>query len=115
MSEMAIFPRFRTSREFGRSALEVRYRRANCGVADRGPHQPGAGPLSGGDFLSRSLDCDCGGFPAADAERGDAPPEFVGLERMEQRHDQPRAGGADRMSKRAGAAVDVQLVAGDTK
>src|SRR6185437_5570577 len=57
------------------------------------------------------LDCNCSGFTATDAERGDAAFEVLCLQRMQQRHDQAGTGGADGMAERAGAAVDVQLVA----
>src|SRR5258708_38364948 len=34
---------------------------------------------------------------------------------MQQRHDQPSAGGADGVAERAGAAIDVQSVAGNSE
>ena len=40
---------------------------------------------------------------------------FSRFQRMQQRDDQPRAGGADRMAERAGAAIDVELVSGDAE
>src|ERR1700719_4263572 len=71
-------------------------------------------------FLTRvsmhdALDRDRGGFAAADTERGDAALQIVGLQRMQQGHDQPRAGGADGMAERAGAAIDVEFFAWDAE
>src|SRR5258708_13094127 len=66
-------------------------------------------------LVNDAFDRDGGGFAAADAERGDATLQIVRLERAEQRHDQPRAGGADRMTERTGAAVDVQLLPGNAE
>src|SRR5205085_3201732 len=62
-----------------------------------------------------TFDGDRGGFAAADAERGDAAPEVVGFHGVQERYDQPRAGGADGMAERAGAAVDVEFVAGNAE
>ena len=56
-----------------------------------------------------ALDGDGGGFTAADAQRGDAAFQVARFQRMQQRHDQSRAGGADRMAERAGAAIDVEF------
>ena len=50
------------------------------------------------------------GFAAADAQAGDAALAAVLAQRAEQRHQDARARGADRMAQRAGAAVDVDLV-----
>src|SRR5215471_9898794 len=61
------------------------------------------------------LNRDRGGFAAADAERGHAALEVLRLQRVQQRHDQPRAGGADGVAKRAGAAVDVQFLPWNTE
>src|SRR5450631_4551004 len=70
-------------------------------------------PSFGGGVASvhDPLDGDGRGFAAADAERGDATFQVVRRERMQQRHDQPCAGGADRVAERAGAAIDVQFLA----
>src|SRR5450432_532350 len=57
-----------------------------------------------------ALDCDRGGFAATDAQRRDTAPEIFRLERMQQRNDQARAGGADGMAERTGAAVDIEFV-----
>src|SRR3954470_714015 len=51
-----------------------------------------------------------GGFAAADAEAGHAALQAALAQRAEQRHQDARARGADRMAQRAGAAVDVHLV-----
>ena len=53
-------------------------------------------------LVCEALDRDRGGFAATDAERGNAALEVVGLERMQQRHDQPGTGGPDGMAGRAG-------------
>src|SRR4030095_1978234 len=53
------------------------------------------------------LDRDRRGLAAADAQRGDALGLALGLERADQRDDQPRAGGADRVAARSCAATDV--------
>jgi hypothetical protein len=62
-----------------------------------------------------TFDCDGGGFAAADAERGDAAAEIALLERREQRDENARAGCADGMAERAGAAVDVDFVVGQAE
>src|SRR5258708_3506363 len=56
---------------------------------------------------------DGGSLAAADAERRDATLQVMRFERMQQRHDQACSRRADGMSERAGAAIDVQSVAGD--
>ena len=61
------------------------------------------------------LDRDRGSLTAADAERGDAAFQVVRLQRMQQRHDKPCAGGADGVAERAGAAVDIQLLTRDAE
>src|SRR5258708_36897302 len=63
--------------------------------------------------VKSALDRNRGDLAAVEAECGDAAPEVLRLQRMQQRHDQPRAGGADRMAERAGAAMDVEPVAGN--
>src|SRR5882672_4140823 len=63
--------------------------------------------------VNQALHGDRGGFAAADAERCDPAFQIVRFERMQQRHDQARAGGADGMPERAGAAIDVQLLSGN--
>src|SRR6187402_522267 len=70
------------------------------------------------DFLGSmrvTLHGDRGGLAAADAECRDAALEVLRFKRMQQRHDQPRAGGADGMAERAGAAVDVELLSDDAE
>src|SRR5215468_5495963 len=62
-----------------------------------------------------AFDRNRGGFPAADAERSDTALEVLRLHRMQQRHDQPRTGCANRMAERAGAAIDVELFAGNAE
>src|SRR5690606_33994459 len=73
----------------------------------RGGHD-GAGPLRSGE-----LERDGGGFAAADAERRHAALAALLAQRADQRDDQPRAGGADRMPQCEGAAVEVELLARD--
>src|SRR3954452_17974991 len=65
--------------------------------------------------MNDTLDGDGGGFAAADAQRRDAAFQIMRFQRVQQRHDQPRAGGADRMAERAGAAIDVQSVTGNAE
>ena len=65
--------------------------------------------------MNDALDGDGGGFTAADAEGGDAAFQVLRFQRMQQRHDQAGSGRADGVSKRAGAAVDVELVAGNAE
>ena len=62
-----------------------------------------------------ALDRDRGGFAAADAQRRDTAFQIPCFKRMQQRHDQPRAGGADGMAERAGTAVDMEFVPGDAE
>src|ERR1043166_1889943 len=62
-----------------------------------------------------ALDRDGGGFTATNAKSCNAAFEVLGLQRVQQRDDQPRAGGANGMAERAGAAVDVQLLSGDAE
>src|SRR5437763_14707755 len=64
---------------------------------------------SGGGALDRNGRC----LAAADAEAGNAPLPSVALQCMQQGDDDPRAGGADRMPERAGAAMDVHASAVD--
>src|SRR5580692_11344018 len=71
--------------------------------------------FSGLASVNDTLDRDRCGFAAADAQSCDAALEVVRLERMQQRHDQPRTGGPDGMAERAGAAIDVELFAGDAQ
>src|SRR5438034_8662877 len=66
-------------------------------------------------LVSDALHRDRGGFAAADAERGDTAFEILRFQRVQQRHDQPRAGGADGMAQRAGAAIDVELFTRNTE
>src|SRR5665213_784378 len=54
-------------------------------------------------------------FAAADAECGDAAFQVMRLQRMQQRDDQAGACCADGMAERAGAAIDVQLLAVDAE
>src|SRR5581483_6427519 len=67
------------------------------------------------DSMHDALDRNRGSFAAAYAERSNAALQIVGLQRMQQRHDQPRAGRADGMAECAGAAVDVELVSGNAE
>src|SRR5216683_4540710 len=61
-------------------------------------------------FISRSpLHHHRDSLSAADAERGHAAPLVQVLHRIEQRHHQPRAGGADRVPEDHGAAPHVHL------
>src|ERR1700685_2349601 len=66
-----------------------------------------------GKSVNDAFNRDRGGFAAADAECGDAAFCVLRLQRVQQRHDQAGAGSADRMTQRAGAAVDVELVSGN--
>src|SRR5581483_8802940 len=61
--------------------------------------------------LDRAFDRDRRRFAAADAEGGDAPLLPISLQCMQQGHDDPCAGRADRMAERAGAAMHVELLA----
>src|ERR1700732_2821198 len=65
--------------------------------------------------VDHALHRDRGRFAAADAQRSDAALQILRFERMQQRDDQARAGGPNGMAERAGAAVDVQLLAGDSE
>src|SRR5580698_964240 len=56
-----------------------------------------------------------GGFAAADAQRRDAAFQVLRFQRMQQRHDQARAGGPNGMAERAGAAVDVEFFSGNSE
>src|SRR3954465_14533611 len=66
-------------------------------------------------LVNDTLDRDGGGFTAADAQRGNATLEMMRLQRVKQGHDQPRAGGADRVTEGAGAAMNVELFAGNAE
>ena len=66
-------------------------------------------------LVNDPLHGDGGGFAAADAEGGDAASQILRFERMQQRDDQAGAGGADGMAERAGAAIDVELLARDAE
>src|ERR1700761_6872424 len=66
----------------------------------------------GCSLMHIALDGDRGGFTAADAECRDTALQVLRFHRMQQGHDQSRAGGADRMAERTGAAVDVEFFAG---
>src|ERR1039458_9718002 len=59
-----------------------------------------------------TFDGDGCGFSAADAERGDAAAEVAFGEGRKQRDEDARAGCANGMAERAGAAVDVDLLVG---
>src|SRR5437868_4339815 len=74
-------------------------------------------PSGRGDTASvnDAFDGNGGGFAAADAQRRDAAFQIVRFQRVQQRHDQPRAGGADRMAERAGAAIDIEFFTGDAE
>src|SRR5215471_2727699 len=69
----------------------------------------GHSPMSMHDALDRNRS----GFAAADAEGRHAAFQVLRLQRVQQGHDQPRAGCADGVAERAGAAVDIQLVSID--
>src|SRR5262245_59538603 len=60
-------------------------------------------------FLSLSLDCHRYAHPAADAERGEALLRVALLHLVQQRDEDARARGADRMAERDRAAVHVHL------
>src|SRR5215472_15738913 len=60
-----------------------------------------------------AFDGDRRGFAAADAERRDPALCILRFKRMQQGHDQSRTGGPDGVTERAGAAIDVQPVAGN--
>src|SRR5436190_1875491 len=64
-------------------------------------------PQRSGVSVDEALHRNCGGFTAADAQRRDPALQVLRLQRMQQRDDQPCAGGADRVTECAGAAVDV--------
>src|SRR5580700_7604601 len=66
-------------------------------------------------LMRDALDRDRSGFAAADAQRRHTALEVLRLQRMQQCHDQTCAGCPDRMAERAGAAIDVEPVAGDSK
>src|SRR5260221_14361792 len=71
-------------------------------------------PFDGGDHsVNDALDGNRGGFTASDAECCDAALQILRFQRMQQRDSQPRAGGADGGPQRAGAAIDVEFVAGN--
>src|SRR6202011_1721072 len=55
------------------------------------------------------LDTHCDAHAAADAERREPLLDVALLHLVEQRHEHPRPGSADRMSDRDGAAVDVDF------
>jgi hypothetical protein len=57
-----------------------------------------------------AFDGDCGRFTVADAQRGDAAFQVPRFQRMQQRHDQSRTGGVDRVAERVDAAIDVEFV-----
>jgi hypothetical protein len=59
--------------------------------------------------VNDAFDRDRRGFAAADAQRRDATLQAMGLQRMKQRYDQPRTGGADRMAECAGAAMRAKV------
>ena len=63
----------------------------------------------GGNQSSTSdqFDRHCGGFAAADAQGRDASFLTVMFQRMDQRHDNPRAGGADRVTLGTRTAMHV--------
>src|SRR6266850_1221316 len=63
-------------------------------------------------YVRDPLHRNCRGFATTDAQGSDAAFQILRFQRMQQRHDQPRAGGADGMAERAGAAIDVQLFSG---
>src|SRR5688500_12829285 len=61
------------------------------------------------------LQRDRGRLAAADAERGEAAFAAMGLERRQQGRHDPGAAGADRMTERGRAAMDVDPVARDAE
>src|SRR5690349_4088120 len=62
-------------------------------------------------LMRDAFDRDRRSLAAADAERRNAALEVLRLQRMQQRHDQPRAGCPNGVAERAGATIDVELVA----
>src|ERR1700704_1554134 len=79
----------------------------HAGSLARRPCFPHFEPLRA--LVDYALDRNRGGFAAANAKRGDAALQIVGFHGVQQRHDQPRAGCADGMAERTGAAIDVEL------
>src|SRR5947209_19780379 len=65
--------------------------------------------------LNPALHRNRGGFAAADAKGRDAALEVLRLQRVQQGHDQPSTGRADRMAERAGTTIDVELFPGNTE
>ena len=57
-----------------------------------------------------ALDRERDGLAAAQAERRDSASQTAILQRIEQRRQHARARGAERVSQRDGAAIDVDLV-----
>src|SRR5258705_11045595 len=62
-----------------------------------------------------ALDRDGGGFTATDAERGDTALQTMRFEGVQQGHDQARAGRANGMAERTGAAINVEFLAADAE
>ncbi|EAZ58424.1 hypothetical protein PA2G_01665 [Pseudomonas aeruginosa 2192] len=74
-----------------------------------------AGSSSSLPASAQALDGDRGRLAAADADRRHAAFQVVLLQGVEQGHDDPRAGRADRMAQRTGAAVDVEALVGQVE
>src|SRR5689334_21809556 len=64
---------------------------------------------------SRPLDAERNALAAADTKRGDTSFGVARFHRRQQRHQDARAGGADRVTQRTGAAIDVQIVERNAK
>src|ERR1017187_4519655 len=92
LSEMPYFPQFRTSK------IQP--------TDDASGRREPVAALRRPDLMNDAFHRDGGGFAATDAERGNAAFQVLRFQRVQQRHDQPRAGGADGMAERTGAAVD---------
>ena len=65
--------------------------------------------------MNDALDRDGGGFTAADAKRCNTALQALRLEGVRQGHDEARAGSADGVAERAGAAIDVEFFARDAE
>src|ERR1700675_3034436 len=65
--------------------------------------------------LMDALDCDRRGFAAANAQGRHPAGQAMALEGVQQGHDDARAGGADRMAERAGAAMNVEPILGNAE
>src|SRR5450830_950725 len=76
---------------------------------------PREAPMMSAVGISGQLDADGRRFAAADAQRRHAALAAAVLQRAQQRDDDARAGGADRVAQRAGAAVHIDLAVRDVQ